>query len=72
MTYDNEFEIPAGFSRIEPGARVEVKIHRLIADIPLPVARSAGETVLALPTGEDDRIDGSRNVDAYLYGGKRR
>ena len=72
LTYDNEFEIPAGFSRIVPGERVEVKIHRLIADVPVPLPRSAGETVLALPTGEDERTDGSQNVHAYLYGEKRR
>jgi hypothetical protein len=72
LTYDNEFEIPAGFSRIAPGDRVEVKIHRLIADVPVPLPRSAGETVLSLPTGEDERTDGSQNVDAYLYGEKRR
>ncbi len=71
LTHDNEFEIPAGFSRIGPGSQVEVKIHRIIADIPLPLPQSAGEAVLALPTGEDDRIDGSSNIDAYLYGVKR-
>jgi hypothetical protein len=40
-----------------PGERVEVKIHRAIADVSLPLPRSAGETVLTLPTGEDARTE---------------
>ena len=71
LASDNEFEIPAGFNRVRPGQLVEVKIPRVVADVPLAMPQSAGQALLALPSGEDDRIDGSSNVDACLYGGER-
>lgn len=77
LTSDNEFAIPADVTRIRGGARVEVKIHRVIPDVPAAVDRapeSPGAVLLGLAqsAGEDPRTDGSRRVDEYLLGLIRR
>ncbi|MBI5478983.1 MAG: hypothetical protein HY906_09015 [Deltaproteobacteria bacterium] len=73
LTYDNEFAIPADVTRLRGGARVEVKIHRVIPDVPTDVERAhetPGAVLLALAqsSGDDPRTDGSRRVDEYLLG----
>jgi hypothetical protein len=73
LTFDNEFSVP-DLAHIEPGSEVEVKIRRLIPDqdalAAQPVTPNAGAVLSALSAeaGEDDRSDGSQNVDDYLYG----
>ncbi|HEY4394829.1 MAG TPA: hypothetical protein VGP64_12240 [Polyangia bacterium] len=74
LTYDNEFAIPSDVTHIAGGARVDVKIHRIIPDADAlaggrrPV--NAGGTLLRLAetAGEDERVDGSTRVDDILYG----
>ena len=72
LTYDNEFSVP-DLPHIESGADVEIKIRRLIPDqdaLATNVApQSAGSLLCALAegAGEDERADGSQNLDAYLY-----
>ncbi len=73
LTFDNEFSLPADVSAIQPGHRVDVKIHRIIADVPLatPVAGSPADPLLdlAASAGHDPRVDGSDRVDDYLADG---
>jgi hypothetical protein len=71
LTYDNEFAVPASAVHIERGAEVEIKIHR-VGKIVDPAGGDASPGGAALLTalagaGEDDRVDGSRSVDDYLY-----
>jgi len=71
LTYVNEFSIP-DLPHIEPGADVEVKIRRLIPDqdaLADPATSNAGAVLCSLAQGaaQDGCVDGSRNVDAYLY-----
>jgi hypothetical protein len=72
LTFDNEFSIP-DLPHIEPGVDVEVKIRRLIPDqdalAGTSTTQNAGALLcsLAQVAGEDDRVDGSQNVDSYLY-----
>ena len=76
LTYDNEFAIPAAVTDIKGGDAVEIKIHQVI-----PNAAVSAEAVnncpggllsgLAAEAGNDDRKDGSEQVDHYLYGGDR-
>jgi hypothetical protein len=74
LTYDNEFAIPADVTAINGGDTVEVKIHQVIANANALVAQTAGNNPgallsgLAAQAGDDDREDGSQNVDDYLYG----
>ncbi len=74
LTSANEFSVPAAAVHVEPGSAVEVKIHRVVKDVD-----ALGEGVdppggaglllhLAESSGEDERRDGSRNIDEYLYG----
>ena len=77
LTYDNEFAIPADVTRIRGGARVEIKIHRLVPDVPsdaAPGRETPGAVLLALAqaAGDDPRTDGSRRIDEYLLGLVRR
>lgn len=76
LTFDNEFAIPTDVTDIEPGSRVEVKIHGAVAAIDvLPtspvVSPNPGALLLELAGSveEDPRTDGSVNVDEYLYDG---
>jgi hypothetical protein len=76
LTFDNEFCIPSDVSGIQPGDRVEVKLHRFSPDedaLAPPSAagsRTAGAVLLSLAeqAGEDPRRDGSRRIDEELYG----
>ncbi len=72
LTHDNEFSIPADVTRLRPGDRVDVKIHRLVADVPVTFAPAAApaDALLALgaSAGRDERTDGSERVDEYLAG----
>ena len=71
LTRDNEFAIPVGVSGIKQGDSVEVKIHRIVPD--RPMYREGGSACasvlleLAREAGDDERRDGSRRVDDYLY-----
>jgi len=71
LTYDNEFSLPADVSAIGPGDTVEVKVHRIIADVPVapPAEGSPADPLLDLAAyaGHDPRIDGSDRVDDYLF-----
>jgi hypothetical protein len=71
LTFDNEFSVPADVSHIAQGALVEVKLHRLVKNVdalaPEPPAGAALLLQLAA-RGDDERVDGSRAVDDYLYG----
>lgn len=72
LTYDNEFSIPSDVATLAAGEQVEVKVHRIIPDAPLPVPTDASPAAplleLALAAGRDERIDGSERVDDYLSG----
>jgi hypothetical protein len=74
LTFDNEFAVPTAVTHISPGSAVEVKIHRVVKNEALHgEAESAGSGAALLlqlgqSSGEDDREDGSRSVDDYLYG----
>lgn len=76
LTFDNEFAIPTDVKDIEPGSRVQVKIHGAVAAI--DVLRDSQEQrpnpgalllELAQVEVEDPRVDGSANVDEYLKNG---
>jgi hypothetical protein len=76
LTFDNEFAIPTDVKDIEPGSRVEVKIHGAVAAVdllaPPPEGPSnPGGLLLDLASGEeeDPRSDGSVNLDEYLTHG---
>jgi|SRR5580698_4190819 hypothetical protein len=74
LTYDNEFAIPADVTHISGGDQVEIKIHRIVPDADAlaggrgPV--NAGGTLLRLAenAADDDRTNGSTQVDEVLYG----
>jgi len=74
LTFDNEFAVPTDVAHIERGAEVEVKIHRVVKNIDALAddgGGSAGGAALLVELaggGQDDRVDGSRSVDDYLYG----
>lgn len=75
LTFDNEFAVPADVAHIGAGSAVEVKIHRVIKDVDALQGDddppSGAALLLALAEsggGGDERIDGSRTVDEYLYG----
>lgn len=74
LTFDNEFAVPAAAAHIEQGSVVEVKIHRVVKNVDAlseaeePPSGAALLLHLAVGSGEDERSDGSRSVDEYLYG----
>ena len=71
LTFDNEFSVPADVTHIAQGDLVEVKLHRFVKNVDaLAQEPPAGaELLLQLAArGTDDRADGSRAVDDYLYG----
>ncbi len=72
LTYDNEFSIPSDVTGLRAGDRIDVKIHRIVADVPIvasPVTTAADALVaLGAAAGRDDRIDGSERIDEYLVG----
>jgi hypothetical protein len=74
LTYDNEFSIPSDVAHIHGGDSVEIKIHQIIPNVgvvpgQLPLANGGALlTRLADEAGGDERVDGSQNVDKYLYG----
>jgi hypothetical protein len=76
LTADNEFAIPTDVKDIEPGSRVEVKIHGAVAAVdvlaaPQEAPSNPGALLLDLAEtdAEDPRADGSVNVDDYLNHG---
>jgi hypothetical protein len=70
LTHDNEFSLPADVTLIRAGDRVQVKIHRLIADVAVPVPANGSPADplldLAASAGHDPRVDGSERVDDCL------
>lgn len=66
--------VPSDVSGLSAGDLVDVKIHRVIADVPVvaPAAPTAADALLALApaaaAGRDERADGSARVDEYLAG----
>lgn len=71
LTRDNEFAVPAGVAHIKPGSQVEVKVHRVVADVDAgPSNINAGALLVELAGDDvaDEREDGSTKVDEYLYG----
>jgi hypothetical protein len=70
LTYDNEFSIPSDVTTLTAGEDVEVKVHRIVPDVPLlpPMASSPAAPLLELAAaaGHDPRFDGSERVDDYL------
>ena len=72
LTYDNEFSLPGDVGSIRPGDEVNVKVHRIIADVAIavPVRGSPADPLLELAAsaGDDPRVDGSDRVDEYLVG----
>ncbi|HEU4384526.1 MAG TPA: hypothetical protein VFR85_13650 [Anaeromyxobacteraceae bacterium] len=75
LTSDNEFAIPADVTGLRPGDAVEVKIHRIIRDepVPPPSARSGASLLVSLAREPRAgwRTDGAENLDAYLHGDQR-
>lgn len=75
LTSDNEFAIPADVSGIRPGDEVDVKIHRIIRDEPVPPPSGATGASLLVSLAREPRpgwrTDGAENVDAYLRDGER-
>ncbi len=76
LTFDNEFAIPTNVTEIEPGSRVEVKIHGAVAAIDVLAGPGDGPSnpgslllELAENENEDPRTDGSVNLDDYLNHG---
>jgi hypothetical protein len=72
LTFDNEFAVPADVVHIEPGSEVEVKIHRVVKNVDALQSSDEGGAGLLVElsglAGDDERVDGSRAVDDYLYG----
>jgi hypothetical protein len=72
LTYDNEFSIPSDVTTLAAGEQVEVKVHRIIPDAPLPLPTESSPAAplleLAAAAGPDVRVDGSDRVDDYLNG----
>jgi hypothetical protein len=72
LTYDNEFSIPSDVTALAAGEEVEVKVHRIIPDAPLPPPTASSPAAplldLAAAAGHDARVDGSERVDDYLAG----
>jgi hypothetical protein len=70
LTADNEFAIPADVTEVKPGDELQVKIHRIILDVPLEPAkapRGAGLLVALAATPRPGwRTDGAENMDEYL------
>jgi hypothetical protein len=71
LTFDNEFSLPGDVGLVA-GDKVDVKVHRIIADVAIaaPVGRSPADPLLELAAsaGDDPRVDGSDRVDEYLVG----
>ena len=72
LTFDNEFSIPSDVVHLKPGDEVEVKVHRVVADVAVepPAEGTAADVLveLAAAAAADPRIDGSDHVDDYLAG----
>lgn len=70
LTSDNEFSIPSDVTTLRAGDTIEVKVHRIIADVPVVVAEyhrgAAALQRLAERPREGWRADGSSRVDDYL------
>ena len=69
LTADNEFAIPSDVANVSAGDRIEVKVHRIIADVEVG-ARHPGAASrlaeLARRPRKGWREDGSSDLDRYL------
>jgi hypothetical protein len=72
LTFDNEFSLPGDVGSVRPGDEVDVKVHRVIADVAIasPAKGSPADPLLELAAsaGDDPRVDGSDRIDEYLAG----
>lgn len=69
LTGDNEFAIPTDVTSLQPGDSVEVKVHGVIPDRPLPARAESAAAMLVRLANEPSvgwREDGSDRVDEYL------
>jgi hypothetical protein len=71
LTYDNEFAIPSNIPSLKPGQMVDVRIHRVIADVPAANAVKpphGAELLLSLAKRPRKgwRSDGAERIDDYL------
>ena len=79
LTGDNEFSIPSDVAAIKPGDRLDVKVHRVIADVEYCVRGSAPEAHKTFADLAEEwrreeaaglvsgwRTDGSTRHDEYL------
>jgi hypothetical protein len=70
LTRSNEFAIPEDVVGMRPGDRVEVKVHKVIADIAVRTSSSASGAALLLKLAERPRPgwrrDGVERLDEYL------
>jgi hypothetical protein len=71
LTFDNEFAIPSDVTGVKGGDEIEVKVHRIIADleVPVPAAPATGAGLLVSLAAEERsgwREDGSERADEYL------
>lgn len=71
LTYDNEFAVPSDVGHLSGGDRVDVRIHRIIPDVPAsdsgaPAGGGGVLSRLAAREREGWRRDGSERLDEYL------
>lgn len=71
LSQDNEFAIPGDVTSVQGGDEVEVKVHRIIADVEvaIPSLPATGAGLLVSLAGEARpgwREDGSDRLDEYL------
>jgi hypothetical protein len=77
LTRDNEFAIPNDIAHLKPGQKVDVRIHRVIPDLPVANTFKAPRGVgllssLAKRPRPGWRRDGADRLDDYLRARMRR
>ncbi len=69
LSFDNEFSIPSDVTHIASGDPIDVKVHRIIADVEVDSRRLSGASTLAELARRPRkgwREDGSSELDRYL------
>jgi len=72
LTGDNEFSIPSDVAHLNPGDEVEVKIHRIISDVPVSPKAASTQSAAGLLLELEKRPrpgwrhDGSLRLDEHL------
>jgi hypothetical protein len=78
LTGDNEFSIPSDVVGLKQGDQIDVKVHRVIPDVGLPIAaqnRTAATLLLEIADAAPEegwRTDGSTRLDEYMNEDVRR